>query len=66
MRDTLENITTAVKMNIPTAGAVATWFTEWEPLFRVASLAITTSLTVYVFIRNNRRIRKQENEEKST
>ena len=60
-----DSIKTVGKMVVPTVAGVASTFSEWEPIFRMASLFITTTLSVIIFYHNYHKDRPKKNEKEA-
>jgi len=62
--NTIESFHTALKMAVPTTVGVVATFTDYEPIVRMISITITTSLSIAIFIINNRKIKQRKIDEK--
>jgi len=60
----MDSMHTALKMAVPTTVGVVATFTDYEPIVRMISITITTSLSIAIFIINNRKIKQRKNDEK--
>ena len=60
----MDSMHTALKMAVPTTVGVVATFTDYEPIVRMISITITTSLSIAIFIINNRKIKQRKDDEK--